>query len=68
MLGHNALVVDVGGGVGSRSLVLAQTFPDLRIVVQDQESVTKLAAEVLFPDGRGDTVLIPIVLRQEASG
>ncbi|KAH8978094.1 S-adenosyl-L-methionine-dependent methyltransferase [Lactarius hatsudake] len=34
-----SLVVDVGGGVGSQSLVLARRHPDLRFVVQDREAV-----------------------------
>lgn len=31
------LVVDVGGGIGSTTLRLAQAFPELRFVVQDRE-------------------------------
>jgi hypothetical protein len=38
-LGSGALVVDVGGGIGSQSLILANTFPRLRFVIQDLESV-----------------------------
>ncbi|GJE87381.1 S-adenosyl-L-methionine-dependent methyltransferase [Phanerochaete sordida] len=40
-LPEGAVVVDVGGGVGGHSLVLAQNFPHLRIVVQDREPVLK---------------------------
>ncbi|KAI0833157.1 putative O-methyltransferase [Hypoxylon sp. FL0890] len=32
----NALVVDVGGGVGSFDLQLARLYPELRFIVQDQ--------------------------------
>ncbi|KAH9024028.1 S-adenosyl-L-methionine-dependent methyltransferase [Lactarius deliciosus] len=34
-----SLVVDVGGGVGSQSLILARRHPDLRFIVQDREVV-----------------------------
>ena len=37
----NALVVDVGGGVGSVSMALARECPDLRIVVQDRPGVVE---------------------------
>jgi len=37
----NALVVDVGGGVGSASMTLARQCPDLRIVVQDRPAVVE---------------------------
>ncbi|KAK0205287.1 S-adenosyl-L-methionine-dependent methyltransferase [Desarmillaria ectypa] len=35
-LPDGALVVDVAGGIGSMSLVLAKTFPKLKIVVEDR--------------------------------
>ncbi|KAH9993416.1 S-adenosyl-L-methionine-dependent methyltransferase [Russula vinacea] len=38
-LPEGSLVVDVGGGVGSQSLTLAQHHPQLRFVVQDRESI-----------------------------
>ncbi|KAK2463359.1 hypothetical protein APHAL10511_004670 [Amanita phalloides] len=41
----NALVVDVGGGVGSVSLPLAKDFPDLNIVIQDRASVVEIGKE-----------------------
>ncbi|KAL0564998.1 hypothetical protein V5O48_017036, partial [Marasmius crinis-equi] len=34
-LPRNAIVVDVGGGVGTISLELAKRYPDLKLVVQD---------------------------------
>jgi hypothetical protein len=40
-LPKDSIVVDVGGGVGTSSLVLAETFPDLKIVVQDRPSVVE---------------------------
>ena len=41
-----ALVVDVGGGVGSASLALAKEFPDLRFVVQDRQPAIANGIEV----------------------
>ena len=40
------MVVDVGGGVGSQSLMLAKHHPQLRFVIQDRESVVGNATEV----------------------
>lgn len=40
-LPKDSIVVDVGGGVGTSSLVLAETFPELKIVVQDRPSVVE---------------------------
>ena len=42
----NGTVVDVGGGVGTQSLVLAQEYPDLNVVVQDLPFVIKDASKV----------------------
>jgi hypothetical protein len=52
ILPQGSLIVDVGGGVGSQSLVLATHFPQLRFVVQDREHVVGDAVEVrdLNPD------------------
>ncbi|CDO73947.1 hypothetical protein BN946_scf185016.g104 [Trametes cinnabarina] len=36
-----ALVVDVGGGIGSTSMLLAHTFPHLRFVIQDRPQVAE---------------------------
>jgi len=38
-LPEGALVVDVGGGVGTSTLVLAETFEHLHVVVQDRPAV-----------------------------
>lgn len=40
-------VVDVGGGVGSVSLVLAKSFPSLKIVVQDRAEVIEGEAKAV---------------------
>ncbi|KAJ7855081.1 hypothetical protein B0H13DRAFT_1903300 [Mycena leptocephala] len=38
-LPENSVVVDVGGGVGSTALIIANAFPHLSVVVQDRSSV-----------------------------
>lgn len=48
-LPQNALVVDVGGGIGSASLVLTKEFPNLRIVIQDRHSAVENGVEVDLP-------------------
>ena len=40
------MIVDIGGGVGSQSLVIAKDHPQLRFVVQDREAVVRDAVEV----------------------
>ncbi|KAF7377232.1 S-adenosyl-L-methionine-dependent methyltransferase [Mycena sanguinolenta] len=45
-LSTGSLVVDVGGGVGTLSLLLAGKFPQLKFVVQDQEDVIEQAKKV----------------------
>ena len=45
-LKQDAVVVDVGGGIGGQALTLAQSFPHLKFVVQDRESVVKDAVGV----------------------
>ena len=49
-LKQDAAVADVGGGIGSQSMTLAQNYSHLRFVVQDREPVVKDAVqECLFP-------------------
>ncbi|KAJ6471347.1 S-adenosyl-L-methionine-dependent methyltransferase [Mycena sanguinolenta] len=43
---QGSLVVDVGGGVGSQSMIVARKNPQLSFVVQDRAPVTKEALEV----------------------
>ncbi|KAJ5698549.1 hypothetical protein N7462_000554 [Penicillium macrosclerotiorum] len=45
----NALVVDVGGGVGGFPLQLSKVYPDLRFVVQDRAPVVKQGLEHIWP-------------------
>ncbi|KAI1764122.1 putative O-methyltransferase [Hypoxylon sp. FL1150] len=42
----NGLIVDVGGGVGSFDLQLARLYPDLRFIVQDQETATRQGVSI----------------------
>ncbi|KAF8334401.1 S-adenosyl-L-methionine-dependent methyltransferase [Amanita rubescens] len=42
----DALVVDVGGGIGSTSIPLAKAFPQLKIVVQDRKPVVETGIEI----------------------
>ncbi|KAH9988258.1 O-methyltransferase [Russula compacta] len=44
-LPEGSLIVDVGGGVGSRTLTIATHYPHLRFVVQDREAVVADAVE-----------------------
>ena len=41
-----SVVVDVGGGIGSTSMLLAKTFKHLRFVVQDREHVAEMGLAV----------------------
>ncbi|KAF5312467.1 hypothetical protein D9619_003730 [Psilocybe cf. subviscida] len=42
----DSVVVDVGGGIGTASLVLAKSFPGIKFVVQDRPPVVKDAEPV----------------------
>ena len=42
----NALVVDVGGGIGTASIALAKEFSNLNIVIQDRLPVVEEGIEV----------------------
>jgi MinD-like ATPase involved in chromosome partitioning or flagellar assembly len=45
-LKEDALIVDVGGGIGSSTLQLIKAYPHLRYVVQDTAKVITDAARV----------------------
>ena len=44
--GAGSIIVDVGGGVGSLTLVFAKGFPQLHFVVQDRVSAIASAEQV----------------------
>ena len=46
---NGGVVVDVGGGIGSTTLILAKAFPHLRYVVQDLDNVIIEAHKVSRP-------------------
>uniref|UniRef100_A0A8H7Y8H6 S-adenosyl-L-methionine-dependent methyltransferase n=1 Tax=Psilocybe cubensis TaxID=181762 RepID=A0A8H7Y8H6_PSICU len=58
-LPKGSIVVDVGGGVGSESMKIAKTFPDLKVIIQDAEGVVANGVktnalqfyETRFPEG-----------------
>jgi 16S rRNA A1518/A1519 N6-dimethyltransferase RsmA/KsgA/DIM1 with predicted DNA glycosylase/AP lyase activity len=47
-LKDDAVVVDVGGGAGNLTLLLAKDFPQLKYVVQDLEEVIPQAEKVIY--------------------
>ncbi|KAI0364981.1 O-methyltransferase [Pilatotrama ljubarskyi] len=58
-LPQNAVVVDVGGGIGSVAVQVAEPYPHLRLIVQDRPRTVSIAAQAwgtkhknLFDSGR----------------
>ena len=45
-LPEGSVLVDVGGGIGSHSLIVAEHYPHLRIIVEDREQVVSGAKSV----------------------
>ncbi|KAL1945651.1 hypothetical protein VTO73DRAFT_1653 [Trametes versicolor] len=52
-LPEDAVVVDVGGGIGSTSMVLANAFSHLRFVVQDRPNVVAVAPSLCDKSNTG---------------
>ena len=48
-LRQGAVVVDVGGGIGAQTIVVAEAYPDIRVVVEDREQVVATARSVRPP-------------------
>jgi hypothetical protein len=42
----DSLVVDVGGGIGSQAMRLANQFPDMKFVIQDREATCLMGEDV----------------------
>lgn len=47
-LPEGSVIVDVGGGIGSSSLIIAQANPNINIVVQDRAVVVESAQQAGF--------------------
>ena len=45
-LPNRSVVVDVGGGIGSTSMLLANAFKHLRFVIQDRDPVVEMGLAV----------------------
>jgi hypothetical protein len=57
-LPQDALVVDVGGGVGSSSLELLKYYPQLRFVIQDKPKVVEDGKKVCLIARRTPVVIL----------
>jgi hypothetical protein len=49
LLLNNTLIVDVGGGIGTTSLEIAQANPHLRFLIQDKPIVIKEGQNISEP-------------------
>ncbi|KAI0063786.1 S-adenosyl-L-methionine-dependent methyltransferase [Artomyces pyxidatus] len=56
-LQDGSVVVDVGGGVGPVTLLLAKAFPNLKFVVEDQEEVINLGARKFWEDQAPNAII-----------
>ena len=43
------MLVDVGGGIGAQSILVAQAHPHVHVVVEDREQVVSTAVSVRPP-------------------
>ena len=48
-LPHESVLVDVGGGIGSQSILVAEAHPHIHVVVEDREQVASTASSVRHP-------------------
>ena len=48
-LPHDSVLVDVGGGIGSQSILVAEAHPHIHVVVEDREQVVSTASSVCHP-------------------
>lgn len=48
-LPEGSVLVDVGGGIGATSIIVAEAHPHLRVVVEDREQVVSTAVSVRRP-------------------
>ncbi|KZV76669.1 S-adenosyl-L-methionine-dependent methyltransferase [Peniophora sp. CONT] len=55
-LAKGSIVVDVGGGKGSQSLILARNFPHLCLVIQERDVVIPDAEKYWVEEGMADVV------------
>ena len=47
-LPEGSVLVDIGGGIGATSIIVAENHPHIRVIVEDREQVISTAREVRF--------------------
>ena len=55
-LAKDSVVVDVGGGNGSQSMILARAFPHLYLVVQERKAVISAAEQFWTEEGMNKVI------------
>ena len=48
-LPEGSVLVDVGGGIGAQSIIVAEAHPHMRVVVEDRVQVVSTAKSVRLP-------------------
>ena len=48
VLPEGSVLVDVGGGIGATSIIVAENHPHIHVIVEDREQVVSTAREVRF--------------------